>query len=110
MLTGIFSRHRPRHDVRARPLPVHIHRKIGIRRLFAVRVDFFADDEIRARFQVGFGDAVGGIDALDLRRFHLQIRALFEMRHGRGIHDIFAVAVPFAVMLFDVFHAGVLPT
>ena len=106
-LQRFARRHRTGYDIRAAALAVHIHDEIGVRLLLAVRVKFFLDDEIRARFHRCARFAHRAVHALDLRGFHRHFRALVKMHHRFGVHYVFSVAVARTVMLFHVFHLGV---
>ena len=95
-------------DVRAGIIAVEVNGEVRLRVLMAVRHDLFLDDERGAVRQVGLRVAVCGVDALDLGRLHLHVGVLAEVDDRRRVHDVLAVAVALAVVLFDVAHPGVL--
>lgn len=72
-------------------------------------VDLFADDELCARLKHGTRCADGGVNALDLRRLHLQAGVLPQTDIRRRVHDVLAVAVARGVVLFHILHLGVFP-
>ena len=51
---------------------------------------------------------LGGVDAPDLDGLHLDGGALFQIDNGLGVHDAATGAVAVTVVLFRVFHMGVL--
>ena len=91
-------------DVRAGIIAVEVNGEVRLRVLMAVRHDLFLDDERGAVRQVGLRVAVCGVDALDLGRLHLHVGVLAEVDNRRRVHDVLAVAVALAVVLFDVAH------
>ena len=103
ILLGIAACYRTGHHVRTTALAVHINHEIGVGKLFAMRIELLFYDKLRTRFHGRFRHTLGGINPLDLGRFHFHFRAFFQMHDRHGIHHVFAVAVPRAVMLFHVF-------
>ena len=51
--------------------------------------------------------AIGAVNALDLCGLHFHVGALGKLRDGGGVHGVFAVTVPLAIVLFDIFHTCV---
>ena len=108
VLSGILLGHRAGYHVSAAVLAVQIHLEVGLGELGAVGHDLLVDDQGSAVGQLGLGDAVGGVHALDLRRLHLHVGALGHLHLGGGIHDAAALAVARAVVLLHVLDLGVL--
>ena len=95
-------------DVCAGVIAVEIDGEVRLRMLVTMGHDLFLDDERGTVRQVGLRVAIGGVDTLDLGRLHLHVGVLAEVNDRRRVHDILAVAVALAVVLFDVAHLGIL--
>ena len=69
----------------------------------------FVHDEGSAGSQLRDIGADGRIDALDLHHLEFGVRALFQIGLGHRVQDALSGPVALAVMLLNVFHAGILP-
>ena len=90
-------------------LAVELNGHVGFGALAAVGKKALGDDDVRVPAADDARVAPRGVYAADLAHVHLHRRALLEIDDRRGIHNVFAVAVALAVMLLDVFDAGVFP-
>ena len=103
LLVGVVSRDRSGHDVGAAALAVKIDGVGADRMLVAVSHEALADDELRARLELGDRLPVRVVDALDLDHLHLHGAVLFHVDFRDRVQNALAGAVAGAVVLFHIF-------
>lgn len=81
--------------------------KGGFRRLMSVCHDFFLDDDGCAGAKLCAGNALCGIDTLQLNGIHFNIGVFLCFYMCLGVNDAFAAAVPLTDVLFDINNLGI---
>ena len=107
-LLGIILRHRARDYVSARIFAVKLDLKLGSGILLTVSHYFLANHDSAVVSKHRASHAIGRINTLYLRGFHLKISAVRQLCVSGGIHYILTVSITLAVMLLDIFHLSIL--